>query len=670
MGIRTGAELVNTRVIAPQDDPTGQLGLGEDGGGMEQELQAVIASLAKQAMRSSANGEGGGSGSLSTDNPAMQSFERLAQTSGQAGGLPLNGNPPAGQQSFLPEQAAGPQILTKTPASLPLNQGIVNRTPVQTRGAAGQSAFSDAPPVRAGNTIGVPRANTGLVNRIPLRNTQTSATAAPAQKYSSDPKEQDAAVQRSTEGEDGMPAGATQAGQSRVKALSVLERYKDDFKKPKSSKDIQKMIDDDKTPPDLREALRTVQSDPKMSQMLDSAKNGKSDGKFSNKDISTLAQDPEVIQYNRAQAKSFTDNYIPSDDGGKTQEGRAITANDAQRELYRYSDYLPKNVSQKDLQDIVDGTGKEGKAPPQLVASAQYYLDHPDEWKGLTGKEGDQSISRGHLEDAIGKNVMLNADETKTVQTLQNNQDVFFGKGSLTRKKLDSIAEDSGNSQEVRDAAKQLSKDPMLFGMLDNGKHGNTGSAWNAADDGKIGKGDLSAFTGKMNKTVAPTYKTHPAATAQDQSAVSAMASGEMNQPDTKKKKGGQLRDFVNGLLKVVSVIEGIASKVLSGIASLKIPGISQIAGLAAMGTSAISGAANVGSTALSGGDVEHAGKKAAIDLGMTGISSIAGPGAGKAISEAGKEVGKEIGKAAAKGGAKGAAGQAVGQGMQEHHNA
>jgi type III secretion translocon protein HrpF len=418
-----------------------------------------------------------------------------------------------------------------------------------------------------------------------------------------------------------------------IATLSVLDRHQDKVKG--SMSDLQKQIDDPKTPPDLKQALENLKNDPDLQAKLDSASNGKTDSKFSPKDVTNLVKKhPEVQTYNEQQADAFEQNYIPSDSTDSDAQPREIDANDAMRELYRYSDYLPKNLSKEDLQNIVDGTGGEGKMPPQVIAAAKYFLNHPSDWQTVAGPSG--SISRGHLEDAISKNVSLNDDENKTIATLQANESTFFGDGSLSRSKLEKIENDPNSSPEVQQAAKQLLGDPMLFGMLDNGKHGNSGNLLHAADDGKIGKGDFEAFVNNsktLGKPAPPTPPTHTASAPRDVAAVQAMQAGEADQPDQKKEKGGGLQKFFQGLLHIFAKILDALSTVLSVLA--KIPIIGEIFAGASMAAEAVSGQLEVGAVAVGGGskqDIINAEKDAAIGLVGAAIGTVTVPGAGGAM--------------------------------------
>ncbi len=445
---------------------------------------------------------------------------------------------------------------------------------------------------------------------------------------------------------------------SQMDTIAVLQRHEDKFGGGKTPDQVLKDLDKDelKNPDkpkqtELRAALEKVKSDPELRGMLDEGKNGErgdkkqnvGDGKISSNDIRAVSKSPLMMQYNEQKAESYTHNYISSDTTDQSTEGREITGNDAMRELYKYSDYLHGNESLSDLQQIVDGTGSEGKRPPQLQAAAKYMVDHPDEWKKLTGKDGNQDIGKADLCNKLAGSIALDPSENKALDTLEKNWSDFGGK-KFDRKRLDKIINDPKSKPENVEAAKKLKDDPTLFGMLENAQRGHKGGSWHQADDGNIGHGDVSAFRRKMNKSPAPdpaaNKPTTPEAKAQadalkDPSAVRDMLYGQENQPDTKKAKGGALKKFVMGLMKVVSVIEKVASAALSCLADLKIPGISQLAMLGAITTSAIAGGLDVGRTAIAGGNVKMAAMKAGLDVAGTAMSSATGPGAGKGFTKA-----------------------------------
>ncbi|CAB3772201.1 HrpF/NolX family T3SS translocon protein [Paraburkholderia humisilvae] len=423
----------------------------------------------------------------------------------------------------------------------------------------------------------------------------------------------------------------TPLSDQQLQTLSVLGRHEGDISL--KTKDIQSKIDDPNTPPDLKAALQQLQSDPSLVAKLDAGQNGKIDGKFSGKDITNLVKShPELKQYNEAQAELYVNDYIPSDDTDDDPQPRPMTQNDAMRELYRYSDYLPKNISKQDLQNIVDGTGGEGKCPPQVIAAAEYFLKNPSQWQDVAGPSG--SIKRSSLENVIAQKVQLNQDEKDTIDTIQSNRDAFFGGGNLTRDKLKSIAADTSQSDDVRKAAQQMLDDPMLFGMLDNALHGHAGNPIYAADDGKISSKDFDKFNANLqNKNVATVPASHAPATPEEAAEVQTMRDGTLDQPEEKKSKGGGLLKFAEGLLKVFSKILDVIGTVFSALG--EIPGIGIIFKAASAGAAAISGQLNVASVAAGGGskaDIINAEKEAGLSTAAGVVSAFVAPGAGGAI--------------------------------------
>lgn len=494
-------------------------------------------------------------------------------------------------------------------------------------------------------------------------------------------------------GQQGQSQGAPAdpaAEEKRMEIIAVLGRHENTFKKAVDGKGIDKLIADKNTPPDLVRALKDMKADPELMAALDKAKNGKTDNKFSAEDINKLQGNSANKAFANQKAQDFENTYIPSDNKDPNAKPRPMNNNDAQRELFRYSDYLPKYVSRENLQKIVDGTAAIGKAPPQLVAAAKFYVDHPEAWQKDMGKGPNESIRKDGICNNDAKSMELTADEDKTLKVLDANRKTFFDGGNLNDSKLKQIAADPQATQEVRDTAKALldKKESLLYAMLDNGKHGAGGNLLNAADDRSISQGDLDSVLKNHNKTVAPPEQTEPAAkTAEtdkagkadaaakpvDPSATRAteaaqdMSDGESDQPDAKKKKGGQLRDIATFFLKAYSAFMNAASTVLSVLA--KVPGLGLIAGPAAMAASGLSGAASVGVAALKGEDTKKAGEMAVLGWAGTGVG-LAIPGGGKLVTAsakvAAKEGAKEGGELAAKQGATAGATEAAKTGAKE----
>jgi type III secretion translocon protein HrpF len=361
-----------------------------------------------------------------------------------------------------------------------------------------------------------------------------------------------------------------------------------------------------------------------------------------------LVQRPEVIAYRRMQAESFKHNYLPSDGGEKPRD---ITRNDAIRELYKYSDYLPKKTSLETLKRIVDGTVSVKDRPAQLIAAAQYMVDHPDVWTKLTGKAGDERIKRAGLGDALSRNIQFSKSQLDAVATLEKNPGDFFDGRLFDREKLHKMIANPGSKPENVAAAKELLQDPVLFGMLDNTEYGHKSSGWRKSDDGLVGRNDLRQFLERVNRTPAPdpAERAGPPGAFVDPDAVQAMRKGQENQPAIKTQKGGGLKKGLLFGMKVFSTFEKISSEVWGVIAALKIPLLSQVAAAASVGTRAIAGGVDVGRTAIDGGNVKSAAAKASQGVAETVISVATVPGAGKAATGIGKEAVKEVAKAAAK---------------------
>lgn len=358
--------------------------------------------------------------------------------------------------------------------------------------------------------------------------------------------------------------------------VSILGRNEDLLKKPRDREGLEELRDDPDTPADARKALDALLKNSDYFEALDPAKTGKSDDKISAKDVQKWQEHPLIRQYADAKAEQYTHNYVPSD-SAPGSPAREMTENDAMRELYLYSESLPKKLNLETLGKIADGSQSMGKCPPQVAAAAKFFVENPDKWQQFSGKDDPNAkISRDRLCDLAAQNVKLSPQESKALETLKNNQDIFFKGGGLKPGKLADIANDEKNSQVVRDTANLLSQpNSMLFSMLDNAKHGAGGNFFNKANDRNISKGDLNAFLQKgSNEVAAPPQLSKPTTIA----AVSAqndMAMGQETQPDQKKEKGG-------GIFKFLEIFSYVASGVM-----MLIPG----AGAAAL-------AANVGRTA------------------------------------------------------------------------
>ncbi len=352
------------------------------------------------------------------------------------------------------------------------------------------------------------------------------------------------------------PSGEGEQQMPFEEVISILGRHEGLLKDPQDREGLEKLRDDDKTPSDAKQALSALLDNKAYFAAFDGAKEGKTDGKISSKDVQKLQERPEMRVYADFKAAQFTDNYVPSD-APPNSPARAMTANDAMRELFRYSESLPKNISLETLQNIADGSEKMDKCPPQLAAAAKFFVQNPDQWQAFSGKDNPtHSVSRDRLCDLASFNVKLSPQERKALDTLDANRDIFFKGGGIKTDKLESIANNKENSKEVRDAANLLAQpNSMLFSMLDNAKHGAGGNFFNKANDRNISTGDLDAFLRKGSNQVAepPRASMRPVESAQR-----AMVQGQESQPDPKKEKGGGFTKLLEALSYLTMFIPGI----------------------------------------------------------------------------------------------------------------
>ncbi|AMP71269.1 HrpF/NolX family T3SS translocon protein [Ralstonia solanacearum] len=428
---------------------------------------------------------------------------------------------------------------------------------------------------------------------------------------------------------------------SQLEIMSVLARHKD--KLPIEWKSIQDKANDPSLPPDLRAALQALANDPALFFAIGSQGDGKCGGKIKAGDVSKFADNhPQVIEYNRKKAEGYVKDYIPSD-AKPGDKPSAMTQNDALRELYRYSDYLPKKLDMDALQHIVDGDSNAKKTPPQVIAAAQYFLQNRNEWASLNklGDNPDKKVGKADFLQRAASAVHLTKEDLKTVSTINDNLDVFFKDGQkITRDRLAAMSEDESLSSSVRDAAKQLLQDPLLYGLINNAnsgyktKNGFFSFGGPTVDSGVIGKKDFEKFMSSMtdaNKTVQE-RKTHDAKSEASQSAVSDMGMGMEDQPDIKavKKSGGALKKVMDKVLTIYAKVMDIASQVVGALGV--IPGLGEIADALSIGMAAGASAAKVLSTLLDGGNLKKALAEAGINLASAALGAIAGPEARVAL--------------------------------------
>ncbi|MCA1493612.1 type II secretion system effector nodulation protein NopX [Ensifer sp. NBAIM29] len=423
-----------------------------------------------------------------------------------------------------------------------------------------------------------------------------------------------------------------------LQIVAVLNRHKDLC--PLSWESLEAKANDPSTPPDLKAAIEALLKDPELFYAIGSQGDGRCGGKITAKDLSEFSKHhPQVAAFQETQAQSYAQNYIPSDSAENAQPS-VMTKNDALRELYRYSDYLPKNLSLADFKQIVDGEAKTGKCPPQVIAAAQYFVSHPEEWKKLYGG----NIDKVHKEDFLqvaSSSMSLTQTELDTLETINSHQDFFFGSGDLTRDKLASMADDQSLDPKVRKAASQLLSDPVLFGLLNNAitgyktHHGffDFGGG-HTVDSGNVSKEDFGRFHTNMtdaNRTVQQP-KFHLPETEAAQDAVADMRMGLADQPDIKapKKNGGALMHVADSVLRVGSqVLDWAATAV--GVLSF-IPGIGQVADLVSMTLACEAQAANLLRTAITGGNMKQALIEAGIGVAAQAVGLVSGPGVKLAI--------------------------------------
>ncbi|UVO30276.1 HrpF/NolX family T3SS translocon protein [Bradyrhizobium arachidis] len=425
-----------------------------------------------------------------------------------------------------------------------------------------------------------------------------------------------------------------------LQIVAVLNRHKDQC--PLSWDSLADKANDPSTPPDLKEAINKLRQDPELFYAIGSQGDGRCGGKIKAKDLSEFsASHSQVANFQEQQAHSYEQNYIPSDGTGNGQPS-VMTLNDALRELYRYSDHLPKSLSLDDFKQIVDGKAKTGKCPAQVIAAAQYFLDHADAWKGLYGGAIDKVRKEDFLQVA-SSSMNLTQSELDTLGTISKNQSAFFGNGDLTRDKLARMAEDESLDPSVRQAASQLLSDPLLFGLLNNSITGYKThhkfldfGGGHTVDSGNISNKDFTHFYGNMsaaNRTVQQ-VKTHAPTTDADQAAVADMMIGVADQPDIKsaKKNGGALMHVVDDVLKVGSKVLDVAATAV-GLLGF-IPVLGEVADAISMGLELESQAANILHTAITGGNIKKALAEAGINIAAQALGCISGPEVKLAIRE------------------------------------
>ena len=426
--------------------------------------------------------------------------------------------------------------------------------------------------------------------------------------------------------------------QTEVQIVSVLDRHKDQC--PLSWDGLQDKINDPSTPPDLKAALQGLAQDQRLFIAIGSQGDGRCGGKIKANDLDAFtAEHAQVSAFNEQQAKSFEQNYIPSD-GNANGQPSVMTESDALRELYKYSDNLTKKLGQDEFQQIVDGDAKTGKTPPQVIAAAQYFLDHQDAWNRLTG---GGEVKKEDFLQAASSSMSLTQSELNTLKTMNGNQQAFFGDGDLTRDKLASMANNKQLDANVRQAATHLQQDPVLFSLLNNAitgyktHHGffDFGGG-HTVDSGNIAGRDFQKFYGNLSQANQTVQKpqTHTPKTDADKNAVACMLMGTADQPEIKSPKhnGGFLMHAIDEALKVEGKLLDWASMAVGALSF--IPGVGELADAASTALEAESQGCDILHTMVSGGNVKKALEEAGLNLAAAAIGNIGGPEVRLAMKE------------------------------------
>jgi type III secretion translocon protein HrpF len=443
----------------------------------------------------------------------------------------------------------------------------------------------------------------------------------------------------------GQPAQVDQ----KMEILSVLSRNQDKLPDSLEYGQLDELAQDKSLPQELRDAYTALKNDKKLFAMLDdpnahvggSAEPGAADGFVSKGDLDKELDQKDFTEYSRMKSDLFMENYVPSD-AAPGEGPRQMTASDAYRELYIYSDSLPDGVDQAALQAIVDGKCDE-KCPAQLQAAAQYFLKHPEEFAEMAPQG---SVTNGELQNIAVDRLQFTEQELSAVETLGQNKDLFIAQGDLSRERLAEMAKDKSLAPEIREAAKTLGESDVLFGMLDNAKNGHVasdgrglrGRGANVTNDNKVIGDDINAFLDGLtetNKTARPTGgagadSSHLTDEMQAMLSQNMMA-GMLDDPNAKEKRGGgRLERFLDRL-------GGALDKIKQGLDYLSaIPGIGVIFAGASTVVSAIDKfAVEAPQAMLEGKSRAEAFKEAAKDFGkesaMNALAVVPGGGAARA---------------------------------------
>lgn len=455
--------------------------------------------------------------------------------------------------------------------------------------------------------------------------------------------------------------------QNELEIVTTLDRHKDQL--PVAWADLDAKINDPATPPDLKKALTELQKDPRLFFAIGSQGDGKCGGKITAGDLSKFsAGHAQVAEYANKQAKGYTQNYVASDSPDKTQP-TVMTESDAMREALSLLGLSAEGSEPGRIQAPGRRRQQDQEVPAAGHRRRAVLSWRPDQWKALAGDAG--SLSTPDFLQKSTSQMHLTAPELKTLDTINSHQDAFFGDGKeVTRDKLDTIVKDDKADPAVRDAAKQLLGDPLLFGLLNNSitgykkPHSFFGGG-HVVDSGKISNKDFQQFYDHMtaaNKTVDKS-PTHTATSPDQKKAVADMLMGKADQPEIKQKKKdiGTVGKGLHEFLKWDSKIMDWASVGLSALNG--IPIIGEIADVGALALESEAQAAQVIDTALQGGNMKLAWELAGINMAGAVVGAAGGPsarlaakGVAKGVAEgAAKGVTKGAGEGATEGAAKGA---------------
>jgi type III secretion translocon protein HrpF len=421
-----------------------------------------------------------------------------------------------------------------------------------------------------------------------------------------------------------------------LECLSTMQRHRADLPDKMTNEDLATLAADESKPLELRQSAQYMIDNGMVDRL------GHQDGDISGKDWDNIGNIPELVEYNRTKTKSYTENYIPSDLPEGDTQPRPITASDANRELYLYSDSLPDDIGPEELQAIADGKCDK-KCPPQLRAAAQFMVDHPDEWKKIADDGG--KVGRGELQDDTSANVNLRDDQIGAITTVQQNKDLFLRDGDMSRDSLTKLAADESAPPEVRQAAAKLLADPLVFGMIDNANNGHNNRHVDV-NDGKANAGDIDALATRLttaNRTPPPGKPVgqHAPTDPASKAAMADMTIGAADDPDVKQvvhKKKSPLAKVLDIAGKVLDGVK-MAVDAVSGFLPppIDLIGVGIGAAIGTVNDMAVKPAAKILNGTSPKEAFKQAGKDLAMDLAGSAVSLIPGGGVAKAAMSVGK---------------------------------